>query len=102
MSKEIIIGVDNVRYKDKESGAMVDALNLHTVKKNLKTVGVCTTTIWVDTVKQPQAYEMFVNYCKGDVSRLLNLQIDVSRGNRGFLEDLEIIGIKESAALFDL
>jgi hypothetical protein len=102
MSKEIVIGVDSVRYKDKESGVMVDALNLHTVKKNLKTVGVCTATIWIDNVKQPQAYEMFVNYCKGDVSRLLNLQIDVSRGNRGFLEDLEIIGVKESAALFDL
>lgn len=102
MSREIIVGVDNVRYKDKESGTMIDALNLHTVKKNLKTVGVCTETIWIDSVKIPQAYDMFVNYCKGDVSRLLNLQIDVSRGNRGFLENLEIIGTKESAALFDL
>lgn len=102
MSKEIIIGVDNVRYKDKASGNMVDALKLYTVNRNLSTVGICSSTIWIDCNRLPQAYEMFVHYCNGDISKLINVQIDVSRSNRGFLENIEILGLKESAALFDL
>lgn len=102
MSKEIIIGVDSIRYKDKESGVMVDAISLHTVKRNMSTVGVATEQIWIDNVKRAPAYEMFLGYCSGDTKKLINVQIDVSRGNRGFIENIEILGLKESAALFDL
>ena len=91
MSKEIIIGVDSVRYKDKESGAMIDAVNLHTVSKNLKTIGYATNTIWIDAGRLAQAYEMFMNYCECDNRKLCGLLIDVSRGNRGYLENIEII-----------
>lgn len=91
MSKEIIIGVDSIRYKDKESGNMIDAINLHTVSRNLQTVGFATNTIWIGADRQASAYEMFMDYCKCDTRNLLNLYVDVSRGNRGYLENIEII-----------
>lgn len=101
MSKEIIIGVDSVRYKDKESGNMIDAINLHTVSRNLKTVGFATNTIWIDAARLYSAYEMFMDYCQCDTRQLLNLLIDVSRGNRGYLENIEIVRVCPDSVLIE-
>lgn len=101
MSKEIIIGVDSVRYKDKESGNMIDAINLHTVGRNLKTVGFATNTIWIDASRLAPAYEMFMEFCECDTRKLLNLLIDVSRGNRGYLENIEIVKPVQDSVLIE-
>ena len=101
MSKQLVIGVEAVTYKNKSNGEEVNALNIHTVKHTLTSVGMVTDAIWIDSQRMSEAYEAFLSYCNGDLHGLLNLVLDVSRGNRGFVEDIDFIGVKDSAALFD-
>lgn len=101
MSKQLVVGVEHGSYTDKKTGEVVDFFNVHTVKHSMKAVGVITDAIWVDTGRSVEMYGAFAKACEGKPEKLLNMVIDVSRDNRGYVEDMELCGVKEAAALFD-
>lgn len=101
MSKQLIVGVEAGNYTEKKTGEVVQFMNLHTVKHSMKGVGVLCDAIWVDCARNPGLYASLANLSKGKPDNLLCVLLDISRDNRGYVEEVEIMGKRESAALFD-
>lgn len=100
MSKNLIVGVDLVNYKNND-GVQVPALNIHTVKHTIRTSGVAVESIWIGSDRMPELYEAFMSLCKGTPSDLIGQLLDVSRGTKGYLEDMDFIKKIPEGAKFD-
>ena len=101
MSKQLVVGVESGQYTDKQTGEVVSFYNLHTVKHSMKGVGVLTDALWIDSSRSAAFYASLAKTCSGRPDALLCQLLDVSRDNRGYVEEIEILGCHEDAALFD-
>lgn len=100
MAKNIIIGVENGKYKDKQSGQEVPFIILHIVKRNLRCCGFCTEQLRL--YDGNPAYDAVLNSVKGELTQLVNRYISIERGGKGYIENLDFGDKVDDAVMIEV
>lgn len=101
MAKQIIIGVETGTYKDKETGEQGTQVTLYTAKRNMRCAGYAMEKLWFGSTKN-NGYDRVASFCNGDFTDLVNRYVEISRGERGYLEDISFLEKCDDAVLIEV
>lgn len=101
MAKQIIIGVENGKYKNKQTNEQDDYVVLYVAKRNMRCCGIAAEQLWFGKEYQ-NGYDTVIGACNGDLTQLVNRYINIERGSRGFIEDMEFGEKADDAVLIEV